>query len=495
MSGQVITVTGGTDSSIAVTLDGTQALSLANQFKTELDNYYKENNLSILDVTANPSVDDRMVEGVITVGGTYTAGNGYDYIVVGGYNAHDPSKAMADTDLANANLLNDNVTINSAMTTGQFVRVLSGHLQNFTYNASQESGQLAAGNVNGSIIFNGNTVDGGNWVIATGQGNDSIVTGSGNNTVYASTGVNSINLTSGVRNTVNSEGQDSIFAAKDSSALNVISINGAGSQDSHTSVDVNKNAAVFDYTTYNTVTVGGGSTITGGTYGTYTFDGSYDTNANLLTGGSYNTVSAATDLQAVITDSTTINASQSLSFFNGIGNTTAVVGGQAIGFGANGLNYTLSNSGDQDGLFVADVGNETLDASGSTTALQIYANTIVGGGGTNFQATGGSGNDTLVAGTGNSTFTGGAGDNLFSFTKATTDDGNTVITDFSKTDKIGLYNFGLDADSLQTLLQNSQEGNNAVLRLEGHTITIENVSVSDLTLDQFEVANASTKSS
>lgn len=488
MSGQIITIAGGTDSSIAVTLDGSQAISLANQFKSDLDNYYQNNNLNILDLTENPNVDDRVGYGLVTDGGIYSAGNGYDYIVVGGYNTHDPSKAMSKEELAQANLLNSAVTINSVMTQGQFVNVLSGDLSNFTYNAGQENGNLAAGNIGDNVVFNGNTVNGGNWNIATGQGDDTVITGSGNNTVNASTGNNFINITAGNRNVVNSTGHDSIFAAKDSNAQNTISINGAGSQDAHTSVDVNKNAAVYDFSSYNTVTVGGGSTIAGGSYGTYTFDGSYDSNQNLMTGGLSSSITAVTDLQAVQGNSNTINASQSLSFFNGIGDMNADVQGQAVGFGADGLNYTLNATGAKDSFFTAGAGNETLNASGSTSNFLVYSYNVAGAD-SNFVASGGSGNDTLVGGTGNSTFSGGAGDNLFLFTKETAENGNTVITDFSKADKIGLYDFGLDNDSLQTLLQNSQDGNNAVLRLEGHTITIEGVSVSDLTIDQFQVNN------
>lgn len=494
MSGQIITVTGGTDSSIAVTLDGSQAITLANQFKQDLDNYYKNNQLNILDVTADPSINDKTGYGIVTQGGAYTAGNGYDYIVVGGYNAHNPSNAMSQDELSKVNLLDNAVTINSVMTSGQFVRVLSGDLKNFTYNAGQENGQLAAGNVGDSVVFNGNTVNGGNWDINTGRGNDTIITGSGNNTVHASTGENSINITAGKLNFVSSEGQDSIFAAKDSTAQNVISINGGQSKDAHTNVDVNKNAAVYDYSSYNTVTVGGGSTITGGSYGTYTFDGSNDSNANLLTGGLSSSVTAVTDLQAVQVNANTINASQSLSFFNGVGDTNANVDGRAVGFGAAGLNYTLNTKGTKDGFFTAGAGNETLNASGSTSNLLVYSYNVAGEA-SDFVASGGSGNDTLVGGTGNSTFSGGAGDNLFLFTKESAEQGNTVITDFSKNDKIGLYDFGLDNDSLQTLLQNSQEGKDAVLKLDGHTITIQGVSVSDLTVDQFQVGTTTTKSS
>ncbi|WP_271829329.1 hypothetical protein [Commensalibacter communis] len=385
------------------------------------------------------------------------------------------------------------------MNANQNVSVVAGNSGGFTYVAGQESGKIAAGNAESNVNFRGNTVNGGNWDIRTGTGNDTIVTGSGNNTVYASTGVNSIDITYGTRNQVRSEGEDSIFASKSSTAQNRVTLSG-GNKDYHATVEINKGASVSDTSFYNVVTVGGGSTIEGGTYGNYTFDGSYDSSLNHMAGGLSSTVQATGDLQVVQGDSNTINASQSLTFLNGKGNTLANTQGQALGFGANELNYTLNATGNDAGLFVADAGNETLNASGSTVGLSIYANTIVGGGGTNFVATGGSGNDVMVGGTGNSTFTGGAGDNFFMFDKNNSEDGKTLIKDFSHTgsnNKIALYNFGLDSDSLAELLRNSQNNDkgDAVLNLNGHTITVEGVSVSDLTVNQFDVGNPSIKSS
>ncbi|CAI3952642.1 calcium-binding protein [Commensalibacter papalotli (ex Botero et al. 2024)] len=500
--GERITVVGGTDSTIAVTLDGTQALKLAKQFSQELQNYYSVDQLNFLDVTADGAapVEHKIGYGVITQGGAaYSAGNGYDYIVVGGKNAQSPKMGMTATEINNLSLLNGPVTINSVMNSSQFVRVLSGNIQSFTYNAGQESGQLAAGAENSNVVFNGNTVNGGNWDIAVGTGNNTIVAGSGNNNIsignqaLTGQGQSSIDLTAGKINNVTSYGQDTITASNDSTAQNRVSLFGGLSEDIHSTVNLNEGAAVNDFSFYNVVTVGGGSTIQGGTYGNYTFNGSNDSNAGQLNGGQSSSITATGDLQVVQGDSNTINASRSLSFFNGVGNTEATAQGQFVGFGAGGLNYTLNASGNDSGLFVADVGNETLNASGSTSALQIYANTVVGGS-SDFVASGGSGNDTLVAGTGNATFSGGAGDNLFMFNKAITDNGNTVITDFSKNgngDKIGLYNYGLDNDSIANLLKTSENDakGNAVLKLDGHTITIEGVSVSDLTVNQFDVAN------
>ncbi|CAK7192196.1 hypothetical protein COMNV_00381 [Commensalibacter sp. Nvir] len=82
--------------------------------------------------------------------------------------------------------------------------------------------------------------------------------------------------------------------------------------------------------------------------------------------------------------------------------------------------------------------------------------------------------------------------------KDTCQDGNTVITDFEKdgtNNKIELLNFGLDKNSLQELLNNSQDGQNgnAVIKLNGHTITFEGVDISKLRADQFELYNNPSK--
>lgn len=497
--GERITVVGGTDSSIAVTLDGAQALTLAHQFVDELDNYYQNNQLNFLNVAGDTAAAEsgHYNYGVITQGGAYSAGNGYNYIVAGGYNSKPSATGWVDP--STATLLDDVVTINSAMNSSQFIKVLAGNVKNFEYNANEESGQLAAGNVNNSVIFNGNTVSGGDWDIRTGQGDDTVITGAGNNSVSASSGRNTINITAGIRNEVVSDGQDTITASSDSHAINSVTLRGGTSQDYHAQVDINDGSNVTDQSYYNTVTVGGASTISGGTYGSYTFNGvSTSTNHGILLCGTSSTVSVAGGgLEAVLGTSNTIAAAgnEHIGFFNGGGNYSVSTAGDMVGFGTDGLNYTLNVTGDATSMFVADSGNETLDASGSTSGISIYANTVVGAN-TNFVATGGSGDDIMTAGTGNSTFTGGAGDNTFMFSKSSSDNGNTVITDFSKAnDKIEIYDYGLDNDSLSQLLANSTNdaNGNAVLKLTGHTITLEGVSVNDLTVEQFTVANPGTK--
>lgn len=512
--GERITVIGGTDSAIAVTLDGTQAMNLANQFAQDLQDYYIQGKVNFTSVTADPNVvDDQLGYGVITQGGSYNAGNGYDYIVAGGYNyTQSPiyfgmdGETNYEVNPSTANILNEAVTINSVMNASQTVNVLAGNTNGFTYNAGEESGQLLAGNANSNVAFQGNTLNGGSWTIAVGTGHNTINAGSGVNIIYSgnaqeaagSRGNSYIDVTNGITNQVTSEGQDTIVASQDSDARNSVVLNGGSSQ--YASVSLNSGVSVIDNSFYNSVTVGGGSTIQGGSAGNYNFDGSYNDYQSTFNSGYQSNITANNTVMVIHGDSNTVTGSQDVAVLNAIGNETANVTGTAAAFGADGLNMTLNATGNASGLFVADVGNETLNASGSTAAIAIYANTVVGGN-TNFVAIGGSNNDQLVAGTGNSTFTGGAGDNLFMFNKDSDQGGTTVITDFTRAgsnNKIGLYNYGIDTDSLQALLNSSSDDANgdAVLKLENHTITIEGVHVSDLTVSQFDgIAASPAKSS
>lgn len=503
--GERITVVGGTDSAIAVTLDGSQAVKLANEFAKDLRGYYVNNDkLNFMAVTANPDViEDKLGYGIITQGGSYSAGNGYDYIVAGGYNyTKNPIYLGQDGETdesvnpSTAELLNQDVTINSIMNANQTVNILAGNTGGFTYNAGEESGQFAGGSAENNVLFQGNTVNGGTWTIAVGNGNNTINAGSGINTIYSgdsteaagSRGHSVIDITNGIANTVRSEGKDTITALDGSTAVNNVVLSGGSSQYATVNLS-NDNAVVTDMSYYNSVTVGGGSTINGGNDGNYAFTASDDDLQGTFTNGVSSTINAASDLTVVHGNDNTITGSQHVTLLNGVGNTAMTASGRSVVFGADGLNLTLDATGDDSALYVANVGNATLDASGSTAGIAIYGNSAVDGN-QNLVAKGGSGNDELNAGAGNSTFTGGTGDNLFVFNKASDTDGKTVITDFNRegsSNKIFLYDYGLDNDSLQALLDSSKDdaNGNAVLNLSNHTITVEGVHASDLTVNQF----------
>lgn len=424
--------------------------------------------------SGNPDVATGVAAvGILQQAGTYQIPNGYEYL------------AVADDSEANSGA----ITINSDGFVANNINVLAGRESGLTYNASNESGQII--NTAGSLNFNGSGKTG-EWVIYTGDGNSSITATDGNNKINTGAGKNTVVLGTG-NNTVYSQGQDTITGA--ATGYNTVTLAGSNSE-----VTLGETVLVNDSSTgrNNNITVGKNSTVFGGVSTTVSYN---DGDQNRFQGGTNNTVSAASDaskLQVIHGTDNTYNVDQQLSLFNGVGSTDITVNGQFLAFGASASDYTLNAGGTDNGLFVADKGNETLSASGSSANLLIYAYSVSGAQ-SSFEATGGSGNDTLVAGTGNSTFTGGAGDNLFLFTKSTAENGNTVITDFanSSQNKIGLLDYGLDNDSLAQLLQTSQNdaSGNAVLNLDGgHTVTIQGVSVSDLNANQFEIMNTPVQS-
>lgn len=408
--------------------------------------------------------------GFYSEAGVYQASSAYEYLVV-----------ADDTDTSTGG-----ITLNNAGFSANLINILAGRKSGTTYNANNESGQIV--NTAGSLDFNGAGKTGA-WTLFTGDGNSTIKSTDGNNRINTGTGKNTITLGFG-NNSVYSEGQDTITGG--GTGYQSVTLVGSNSQ-----VSIDGTALVADASTgeKNTISVGKNSTVTGGSSTTVTYT---DGDKNEFLAGNQNTVSAAANvnsLKVIHGGDNTFNVNNKLGLFNANGNTNVTVNGQFVGFGASDSNYTVNAGGSDSGLFVANIGNETLNASGSTAAIQIYANTVSGAQ-SNFVASGGSANDTLVAGTGNSTFSGGAGDNLFLFTKETGQGGNTVITDFanSSQNKIGLLNFGLDDNSLAQLLKNSQNdtSGNAVLNIEGRNITVENVAVSDLNADRFVLINTPT---
>lgn len=436
---------------------------------------------SALQTNINSAIasDPASVE-VYTNSGTYEVSNANKYVVV----------ANGDDSVTGAGA----ITINNGDAQNPLY-VLSGREAGTIYNANNVYNTNTTTNIAkfvntaGNLTFNG-AGKVGSWALYTGDGDSTITTTDGNNQVNTGSGKNTIVLGTG-NNSVYSEGQDTITGG--GNGYQSVTLAGSKSE-----VTLGDNSLINDSSTGkdNTVSVGRNSTVFGGVSTTVTYNSG---DQNVFQAGTSDTVNAAADssaLRVIHGSDNTFNVEKTLSLFNGNGDTNITVNGQFIGFGASDSNYTLNAGGNDSGFFVADKGNETLNASGSSANLLIYAYSVSGAQ-SSFEVSGGSGNDTLAAGTGNSTFSGGAGDNLFLFNKANAENGNTVITDFanSSQNKIGLFDYGLDNDSLNQLLQSSQNdtNGNAVLNLDGHTITIQGISVSDLNTNQFVVENDSLK--
>ena len=148
------------------------------------------------------------------------------------------------------------------------------------------------------------------------------------------------------------------------------------------------------------------------------------------------------------------------------------IGGTPL-FGAAGGDMS-SGSGTTAGglLFVAQSGNETLNASAATSN-----NVMIGGLDTagHDVIVAGSGDDTLIAQLSATTLTGGSGSDLFSFVNG---DGGSqaMIANFTSKDEVLLSGYG--ASAANTALQNaSTSGGNTTLTLSDNTqITFVGVS-------------------
>jgi len=383
-----------------------------------------------------------------------------------------------------------------------YVRVIGG--VDFNYIADGESGELISDD---PLYFYGRGLDGntshmGNWTIYTNNNyvdpdtgeiyddvrDTMIQTTDGNNKITTGSARSTIDLGSG-NNIVYSQGHDTITSSR--GGYQTVTLTGSQSK-----LTMGGNTTILDTGKNNNISVGKNSSVYGAASDIVQFDTG---NMNEYTGGNNSTISATngTDLKVIHGLDNTYNIDHNLTFLNGTGNTAINIKGTLAAFGASGSQYTLnaenidSTSG---GIFVANVGNETLDAGYSSANLQIWANTVAGA--NNFSAKAGQGDDVLAAGVGNATFTGGAGHNLFMFTKESVQDGTTIITDFTNNDKIALYNYGLGNNGLTQILQQSQNdaNGNAVLKLTNNAaIVIEGVSLSSLNTNQFVVADLVTK--
>lgn len=464
-----ITINGGASGSqVTINADNQtdNAYNLANQLVKHLTDI--SNTTVVSDVVSNSdpaTVADKINVGTIDQAGDYTVSSAYKYVVVG-----DRAELNASTD--------PRINLTGKGNAGDSVSIVTGHKAGTTYNAGQESGSFI--NTANTAIFDGSGDKAGNWNIQTGSADDMIVLTNGNNTVNAGLGNNNIYLGKG-NNTVYSYGHDTISGGE--GGYQSVTLLGGNS-----TVDIGTASLVVDSSNNNTISVGGESTVVGGQNSTVKFMGGQ---GNSFMGGINDTISAIQgDLTVVRGSENNITADNNLTFLNGTGNNTVTAGNATI-FGASGLNMNLNatHSSPDGSLFAAGGGNETLNGSASTGALHVFASNEAG---SQLTATGGSGDDTLVGGAGDSKFTGGAGNNLFAFIKNDAQTHN-VITDFKASvgNKIGLYNYGLDANSLQNALQSAvDQAGNTTLSFGATSITLEGVKASDLSVANFDISNS-----
>jgi Ca2+-binding RTX toxin-like protein len=150
--------------------------------------------------------------------------------------------------------------------------------------------------------------------------------------------------------------------------------------------------------------------------------------------------------------------------------------GTATIFGSSGGNINLVGGGAA--TVVAGLGNETLNASGSTGSVVVYgtpAGTVPG----SSLIIAGSGNDTLVAGggPGATTMTGGSGTDTFVFFKQASAGGPDIIANFTASDRVFIEGYA-STGSASALVNSAAVGSgNVTLTLsDGTTVTFANLS-------------------
>ena len=128
-------------------------------------------------------------------------------------------------------------------------------------------------------------------------------------------------------------------------------------------------------------------------------------------------------------------------------------------------------------------GNDTLNGTaGDDTISGNNGNDVINAGDGNDTVNGGSGNDRLIGGNGNDTLTGGSGNDTFVFGPSF---GTDTVTDFGGNDHIE-FDGGVFANFAAVQAAMTQVGADTVITLAaGHTITLQNVTASNLHANDF----------
>lgn len=491
MAGGIVTVDGASGHHVPVTVNGAQALTLAQQYAATVNAAGSSGNLFATEssISVGPASSSSTVnEFLPTAGGTYTYPDGYNYFTTA-------TSAPVTVD-ASAAVSAD--TLNTLVGTG-----------GATYIAGNESGTFIAGGGNNAFTDTGS----GNYVIATSDGNDSIVAGNGNDFVNAGTGDNYIALGSGSDSVV-SDGSDYINAG---SGSDLITLNGGGSTfnafgGEQTVVDNGSHNMISEMNELGVVYPGyaGSTLVYGGNDGTYDLAG-----ASTVYAGTGNTINLSAPFPVYLSFSpvsttihggvdTVVNAGSAFPDFEGSfsvpdtiqfiaqANTSATVNAgsnAATVTGASGADITYSSGnpfqdvfdqGNPVGMLTSAGGNETLNGGGSTLGFAGFVSNQFAAAG-NTTLIGGSGNDTLTAGLGNQTITGGAGQNTFVLSANDTQgDANITITDLgsSANNLVALYGYGTNevANALATV---TVAGGNSTMTL-GDQSTVTFLGVTDL---------------
>lgn len=285
------------------------------------------------------------------------------------------------------------------------------------------------------VFIDGNNVFNGDSVSANTLGGDTVVGGTGNDTINTGYGSTTVNSGTG---------------------YDIITLNDTGSSTTY-------NDAVFLDTGFAKVVAdGSGDYVVATTEGQTIEGGAAETSADNLTvvllpnsDGTISGDDSVTGAAGYLTvgdessDNTITGGTGGLTFIGAVGITADINIGSGYGllFGNSGDSITLGAvTGDTGGaaVFVAGLGNETLNAAASTANVTIFGGSDSTG---TDVLTAGSGTDLLVAGLGTETLTGGAGTDTFLIDSVGAAGASLTIGDFVGNDVLALNYSASDISS------------------------------------------------
>jgi hypothetical protein len=339
----------------------------------------------------------------------------------------------------------------------------------------QSSFQLTS-SATGTAVFGGTgsvaiSDAGSNDTIAGAAGPTSVTTSGSAAVFFGEAGAASV-LDSGANSTLVGGSGPSTFQLA-ASATDAVVFGGAGNA---TIIDAGSNNTIAGASGATAVTLAGSHAVFFGEAGS----------VSLLDAGSGDTIAAGSGSTAVTAagaGAVVFGGSGALSFVGGTSGATiaggsgdvSVTGGSGgttlFGGGGGAIHYT----GDAGALlYAAGSGNETLDASGSSTSNQMFGGQDRGG---HDLIIGGSGNDTLVAGSGSDTLAGGfAGHDVFVFFSSNGGiAANDLVMNFTANDTVLLSGYGAVAAGVALSRATSSGGATTITLSDNTTITFSDI--------------------
>ncbi len=327
---------------------------------------------------------------------------------------------------------------------------------------SERGDTMSAAGTNESIQFRGG---GGNDQLTGGAGDDTLRGGDGNDTLTGGFGDDEIVGGDGDDRLGGGDGNDSMNGGDGNDSL-------AGSDGNDLVNGGDGNDNIGGGTGNDVISGGNGNDTIGAGQGDDTADGG--AGHDIVNGG------AGDDSLFGSSGNDTMGAS--------LGNDT-VLGGDGNDEIGGGAGRDLIEGGSGDDSIGGGEGNDTVNGG--------LGDNFLAGGGRNDVISGGDGNDTINGGDGDDTMTGGDGADVFVF-NFFKDGDEDVITDYedgadsflirivdTETGEANIDNGGNGLQGYVNAMNITDTVDGAMMTIDGHTILVENVAASDLTLDDF----------